>query len=119
MEDPIITPIQNCTWKDPDDGTCGHPDNITPECHQHICPIVRRAEKQLDREAYIKRLEDALCGALCVLRNEAGLAEMRGYPRYGETVRRWADEYESESGIDFDAVLCRVNDPHSKNSIGT
>lgn len=47
MEDPIITPIQNCTSKDPDDGTCGHPDNMTPECHQHICPIVRRQEKPI------------------------------------------------------------------------
>lgn len=71
-----------------------------------------------DREDYIRRLEDALCMAICVLRNEAGLAEMRGYPRYGETVRQWADEYESESGIDFNAVLCRVNDPHSMKSNG-
>ena len=67
-----------------------------------------------DREAYIRQLEDALCGAICVIRNEAGLAQMRGCPGYGETLRKWSDEYEAESGLDFDTVLNRINDPHSK-----
>jgi len=62
MEDPIITPIQNCTSKDPDDGTCGHPDNITPECHQHICPIVRRAEKQLEQATTREEIKGILSG---------------------------------------------------------
>ena len=27
-----------CAWSDPDDKTCSHPRNPTPECHSHICP---------------------------------------------------------------------------------
>lgn len=27
-----------CVWSDPDDKTCSHPENPTPECHSHICP---------------------------------------------------------------------------------
>lgn len=37
--DLIYVPFHNCGWKDAEDGCCGHPDNATPECHQHVCPI--------------------------------------------------------------------------------
>lgn len=36
----IETPYINCGWKSPKDGTCSHPSNATPECHQFICPIL-------------------------------------------------------------------------------
>jgi hypothetical protein len=34
--------IETCAFKDPEDGTCSHPDNPTPECHGAICPLVPR-----------------------------------------------------------------------------
>ncbi len=39
MEPKIYTPFLNCGWKHEADGTCSHPHNATPECHQFICPI--------------------------------------------------------------------------------
>jgi len=34
-----FVPFENCGWKDSWDGTCSHPKNATPECHQFCCPI--------------------------------------------------------------------------------
>lgn len=33
------TPFLNCGWKSVEDGTCSHPGQWTPECHQFCCPI--------------------------------------------------------------------------------
>jgi hypothetical protein len=38
-EPEIYVPFLNCGHKSNEDGTCTHPVNITPECHQFICPI--------------------------------------------------------------------------------
>lgn len=35
-----------CVWSDPDDKTCSHPGNPTPECHIHICPKEASDEPQ-------------------------------------------------------------------------
>lgn len=64
-----------------------------------------------ESETYIKRLEDALCGAISIIRNEAGIADISGRNEGASTLRRWADELIAESGIDFDAVLDRVKEP--------
>ena len=60
---------------------------------------------------YITRLEDDLCCAVCAIRNGAGVAEITGRSTDAATLRRWADELVTESGIDFDVVLARVKDP--------
>jgi hypothetical protein len=41
VSEAIYTPFLNCGWKHLQDGTCSHPQNVTPECHQHICPIIK------------------------------------------------------------------------------
>lgn len=28
-----------CPYKDADDGCCTHSENMTPECHKHVCPL--------------------------------------------------------------------------------
>lgn len=33
--------IAACPHKDKDDGTCAHPENPTPECHEGACPYAR------------------------------------------------------------------------------
>jgi len=38
--DDVWTPINDCSWKDEEDGTCCHPRNITPECHIGCCPRI-------------------------------------------------------------------------------
>lgn len=35
------TLIAACPHKDTDDGTCRHPHNVTPECHEGACPYAR------------------------------------------------------------------------------
>ncbi len=35
----IQRPIQNCPYGYDDDGTCGHSENLTPECHLQTCPL--------------------------------------------------------------------------------
>lgn len=56
---------------------------------------------------YEKRLEDALCSAICIMRNESEIARMNGRDRASENLKRWTDELISESGMDFEAVLTR------------
>lgn len=34
----VFTPINDCEHKDPEDGCCSHPKNMTPECHVMACP---------------------------------------------------------------------------------
>lgn len=34
----VFTPIADCEHKDPVDGTCRNPKNMTPECHVGACP---------------------------------------------------------------------------------
>lgn len=63
-----------------------------------------------DREDYIGRLEDALCMAICIIRNEAGIADLNGRVVNAVTLRQWGDELIEESGIDFDAALSRTKD---------
>jgi hypothetical protein len=43
----IETPIQNCVYKDAEDGTCGHESNMTPECHQWACPLLRILDREI------------------------------------------------------------------------
>lgn len=31
--------IASCPHKTPDEGLCGHPTNMTPECHEAACPL--------------------------------------------------------------------------------
>lgn len=52
---------------------------------------------------YIERLENALCMAICIIRNEAGLKPQAIHDR----LNRWCDELVAESGINFDEVLMR------------
>lgn len=42
----LYVPFLNCGHKAFVDGTCLHPNNATPECHQFICPI--KAARQSD-----------------------------------------------------------------------
>lgn len=35
-----FTPISDCSHKFKEDGSCGHPSNITPECHVLACPRI-------------------------------------------------------------------------------
>ncbi len=35
----IQRPIPNCPYGYDDDGTCGHSENLTPECHLQTCPL--------------------------------------------------------------------------------
>lgn len=37
-----FTPIEDCEHKDPEDGCCHHPKNMTPECHVGACPRLHR-----------------------------------------------------------------------------
>lgn len=37
-----FTPITDCEHKDPQDGCCSHPKNMTPECHVGACPRLHR-----------------------------------------------------------------------------
>ena len=34
-------PVANCGHVNAGDGLCAHPSNLTPECHEHACPLVR------------------------------------------------------------------------------
>jgi len=43
MSKKLYTPFENCGHKEID-GTCSHPGNMTPECHQHICPISKNSK---------------------------------------------------------------------------
>lgn len=46
----VFAPIIDCGHKCKEDGTCAHPDNMTPECHIGACPrLDRRIEKMADR----------------------------------------------------------------------
>ncbi|GAA0574962.1 phage Gp37/Gp68 family protein [Streptomyces mordarskii] len=39
-----LRPVPDCGYVDPDDGTCGHPDAFTPECHRWAdCPVRGRS----------------------------------------------------------------------------
>lgn len=58
----------------------------------------------------IRRLEDALCTAICIIRNEAGTRLMNGQKQTGETLNRWCDELIDESRMKFDSVLKRTRD---------
>lgn len=40
MPDSLVTPIKNCSNQDQEDGTCRHPNNMTPECHVFVCPRI-------------------------------------------------------------------------------
>ncbi len=40
-ESPIVSrPVKSCGFVIREDGSCGHPSNITPECHEHVCPLL-------------------------------------------------------------------------------
>jgi hypothetical protein len=41
----VFTPIKDCEHKDPVDGCCSHPKNMTPECHVGACPRLHRRIK--------------------------------------------------------------------------
>ena len=37
----LVRPVHRCGFVHPDDGTCFHPDAMTPECHLGVvCPVV-------------------------------------------------------------------------------
>lgn len=38
----VFTPIADCSHKNPEDGCCSHPKNMTPECHVGACPRLHR-----------------------------------------------------------------------------
>lgn len=42
IEPEIVIPVLHCGYRDPEDGCCSHPKNITPECHQWCCPARSR-----------------------------------------------------------------------------
>lgn len=66
-----------------------------------------------DPKKYETRLEDALCSAICIIRNEAGIAETFDRKQAAANLRKWSDELIEESGIDFDAALDRISGPES------
>ena len=37
----VFSPIKDCEHQDPDDRCCHHPANLTPECHNFACPLLR------------------------------------------------------------------------------
>lgn len=41
----VFTPIADCEHKDPIDGCCRNPKNMTPECHVAACPRLHRRIK--------------------------------------------------------------------------
>lgn len=56
----------------------------------------------------VKRLEDALCMAICIIMNCEGLNRIQG--NNSGTLAKFANELVEESGMDFDAVLMRIFD---------
>ncbi|AEI66978.1 hypothetical protein [Corallococcus macrosporus] len=44
-------PVADCGHTNPEDGLCTHPDNMTPECHQHACPLLHQAPRTRARIA--------------------------------------------------------------------
>ncbi|QQR47782.1 hypothetical protein JKA73_17765 [Myxococcus xanthus] len=55
-------PVANCGHVNAVDGLCTHPDNITPECHEHACPLLRKphpdAEDAAKYRAAVERAKD-------------------------------------------------------------
>lgn len=64
------------------------------------------------------KLEDSLCGAVCIIRNEAGLKMLHRNKEGENTLNRWADELIEESGMDFEVALSRVTDPDEPDDFG-
>ena len=60
------------------------------------------------KKDYVTRLEDALCMAICIIKNEAGLKAINSQIGSAVRLNRWCDELIVESGIDFDVVLSRT-----------
>lgn len=56
----------------------------------------------------IRRLEAALCTAICIIRNEAGTRLINGQKQTGDTLNRWCDELIDESRMKFESVLQRT-----------
>lgn len=67
--------------------------------HELVCVMGR--DRILSLSQQCRRLEDALCTAICIIRN---------CHKSGDNLRRWANELIEESKLDFDAALSRVND---------
>ncbi len=75
--------------------------------HELVCVMGRDRILSLSQQCL--RLEDALCTAICIIRNCAGIADIH-CQKSGDNLRRWANELIEESKLDFDAALSRVND---------
>lgn len=108
-------PVPNCGHVNPEDGLCAHPRNLTPECHEHACPLVcaqpepAAPELVLDRDG-VRVLADGwwthdgrhpsnisvagiLARALAEAKREITLlkAEVTEHLRAGMTARRAAE----------------------------
>lgn len=33
--------VEACPYRDPEDGCCAHPNNLTPECNGIVCPLMK------------------------------------------------------------------------------
>ena len=64
---------------------------------------------------YIRKLEDSLCMAINIIRDDAESARMNGLRHEHEILNRRADELIAESGIDFNTVLGRVDEKGNKH----
>lgn len=69
LSDPL--PIVACEHADPEDGTCRHPKNMTPECHVFACPKISPVVK---RVAEIAHDITFAAGDLEMLKHELGEA---------------------------------------------
>jgi len=76
-------------------------------------------KREIERlNARVVVMEDSLCSAVCIIRNEAGL-NMLNRDKEGENrLNRWADELIAESGMDFRTALSRVAEPEGPDAFG-
>ncbi len=75
--------------------------------------------REVDRlKANLVKMENSLCGAVCIIRNEAGLKSLHRNKQGECIMNRWADELIEESGMDFDAALNRVTGPEGPDDFG-
>lgn len=72
--------------------------------------LVRLSDKIKTDAEYIRKLEDSLCMAICIIQNDAGIASLAGLAQTHETRARWVKVLIAESGIDFNTVLGRVDE---------
>ena len=102
-EPEIYTPFLKCGWKSDEDGTCSHPGQSTPECHQFCCPIISVKENELTEH---------------IAQDELAFKQMiHANTRLTEDVKRLTAELEQckhaldDEGEDLDAAMCKCGHP--------